>query len=103
MDLAPDFEQRRVVAGRLLIGACSSRLRKSEGSLLRHPVHWNIKTAGLQTLRGKLRRALCAMLLWVGTVQARPAPPPPPNPTLVCQQSKLVAQGAWHFAWREQR
>jgi hypothetical protein len=23
---------------------------------LRRPVHWNIKTAGLQTLRGKLRR-----------------------------------------------
>ena len=87
------LNKRRVVAGRLLIGACSSRLRKSEGSLLRHPVHWNIKTAGLQTLRGKLRRALRAMLLWVGTVQARPAPPPPPNPTLRCQQSKLAAQG----------
>jgi len=38
--------------------------------------------------------ALCAMLLWVGTVQAKPTPPPPPNPTLICQQSKLAAQGA---------
>src|SRR5258708_6656009 len=56
MDLASDFEQRRVVAGRLLIGACSSRLRKSDGSLLRHPVYRNIKTADLQTLHGKLRR-----------------------------------------------
>src|SRR6266436_6498930 len=56
MDLASDFEQKRVVAGRLLIGACSSRLRKSDGSLLRHPVHRNIKTADLQTLHGKLRR-----------------------------------------------
>jgi hypothetical protein len=37
MDLAFDFEQKRVVAGRPLIGACSDRLRKSEGSLLRRP------------------------------------------------------------------
>jgi hypothetical protein len=38
--------------------------------------------------------ALCAMLLWGGTVQAKPTrPPPPPNPTLVCQQRKLAAQG----------
>src|SRR6266849_3626434 len=56
MDLASDFEQKKSVAGPLLIGACSDRLRKSEGSLLRRPVHWNIKTAGLQTLRGKLMR-----------------------------------------------
>ena len=42
--------------GRLSIGACSDRLRKSEGSLLRRPVHWNIKTAGLQCLGGKLGR-----------------------------------------------
>jgi hypothetical protein len=32
--------------GRLLTGACSGRLRKSEGSLLRRPVHWDIRTAG---------------------------------------------------------
>jgi hypothetical protein len=38
------LNKRRV---RLLIGACSDRLRKSEGPLLRRPVHWNIKTAGL--------------------------------------------------------
>ncbi|HUY18325.1 MAG TPA: DUF1566 domain-containing protein [Candidatus Binataceae bacterium] len=36
--------------------------------------------------------ALCVTLLWVGTVQAKPTPPPP-NPTLVCQQRKLAAQG----------
>ncbi len=35
---------------------------------------------------------LCAMLLWVGTVQAK-STPPPPNPTLVCRQSKLKANG----------
>src|SRR6266404_1173546 len=56
MNLAFYVEQKKSVAGPLLIGACSDRLRKSEGSLLRHPAHWNIKTAGLQTLRGKLRR-----------------------------------------------
>src|SRR5229473_3741331 len=56
MDLASDFEQKKSVAGPSLIGACSDRLRKSEGSLLRRPVHGNIKTAGPQTLRGKLRR-----------------------------------------------
>src|SRR6202022_933919 len=50
------LNKRKVVAGPLLIGACSGRLRKSEGSLLRRPVHRNIKTAGPQCLRGNLRR-----------------------------------------------
>jgi len=45
-DSAFDFEQKKVVGGPLFIGACSDRLRKSEGSLLRRPAHWNIKTAG---------------------------------------------------------
>lgn len=36
--------------------------------------------------------ALCVMLLSVETAQAWPTPPPP-NPAMVCQQSKLVAQG----------
>jgi hypothetical protein len=44
-NLAFDVEKKKVVAGPLLIGACSDRLRKSEGSLLRRPAHWNIKTA----------------------------------------------------------
>src|SRR5216684_3992503 len=40
------LNKRRAVAGPLFIGAGSDRLRKSEGSLLRRPTHWNIKTAG---------------------------------------------------------
>src|SRR5216683_1995196 len=56
MDLALDFEQKKGVAGRLLIGACSERLRKSEGSLLHLPIYWKIETACVQTLRGKLKR-----------------------------------------------
>ena len=56
MDSGFYFEQKKGAAGPLLIGAGSGRLRKSEGSLLRRPVHGNIKTAGPQTLRGKLRR-----------------------------------------------
>src|SRR3984893_8064266 len=47
---------RNKAAGPLMIGACSDRLHKSEGSLLRHPVRRNIKTAGPQCMRGKLRR-----------------------------------------------
>jgi len=39
------LNKRRVVAGPLLIGASSDRLNKSEGPLLRRPVHWNIETA----------------------------------------------------------
>ena len=50
------MNSRRMAAGRLLSRACSGRLRKSEGSLLRHPVRRNIKTAGPQCMRGKLRR-----------------------------------------------
>src|ERR1700730_3664320 len=47
---------RNKAAGPLMIGACSDRLHKSEGSLLRCPVHRDIKTAGPQCLRGKLGR-----------------------------------------------
>src|SRR6266436_6755057 len=56
MDLASDFEQKKGCCRSAVDRGCSSRLRKSDGSLLRHPVHRNIKTADLQTLHGKLRR-----------------------------------------------
>ena len=45
---AVDLACRWASAGRLLTGACSDRRRKSEGSLLRRPVHRNIKTASPQ-------------------------------------------------------
>src|SRR6266404_7650122 len=44
---AVDLACRWTSASPPLIGECTDRLRKSEGSLLRRPVHWNIKTAGL--------------------------------------------------------
>src|SRR5438128_1660052 len=56
MDLASDFEQKKSVAGPLLIGACSDRLRTSEGPLLRSAVPWTTKTAALPAWRGKVMR-----------------------------------------------
>jgi hypothetical protein len=47
MDLTFDFETKEgLLPVPLLIGACSDRLRKCEGSLLRRPVHRKIQTAG---------------------------------------------------------
>jgi hypothetical protein len=45
MDLVSDFEQKKGCCQSAVMGACSGRLRKAEGSLLGRPAHRNIKRA----------------------------------------------------------